>query len=119
MIEFNLITDCELNVLHFLHDQLSIFSLAQRILEHVITAFPAAGPHVLPMAKVLVYKLVDNSSDLETAKENGRAAIDFLTKLSSIIALEVPQGREEVQALQWKDLPLIPVVKEIHEPSKS
>ena len=64
-------------------------------------------------------KLVDNSSDLETAKENGRAAIVFLTKLSSIIALEVPQGREEVQALQWKDLPLIPVGKEIHEPSKS
>ena len=99
--------------------QLSNFSLVQQILEHVVTAIPAAGPQVLPLAKVLMDKLVDNSSDLETAKENGRAAIVFLTKLSSIIALEVPQGREEVQALQWKDLPLIPVGKEIHEPSKS
>ena len=104
-------------MLHFLHDQLSIFSLVQRILEHVITANPAAGPHVLPMARALVYMLVDNFSDLETAKKNGRAAIDFLTKLSSIIALKVPQGRD--QALQWKDLPLIAVVKEIHESSKS
>ena len=99
--------------------QLSNFSLVQQILECVVTASPAAGPHVLRMAKELVYKLIDNSSDLDTAKENGRAAIDYLTKLSSIIALEVPQGREEVQALQWKDLPLIPVVKEIHEPSNS
>ena len=71
------------------------------------------------MARALVYKLVDNSSDLETAKKNGWAAIDFLTKLSSIIALKVPQGSEEVQALQWKDLPFIAVVKEIHEFSKS
>lgn len=91
-------------------------SLVQRILEYVITAFPAAGPHVLPMAKALMYKFVDNSTNFETAIENGRAAIDFLTKLSSIIALEVPQGREDIQALQWKDLPLIPVVEEIREP---
>ena len=121
LISLNL-TDCELiQILHvsFTISKLSNFSLVQRILEYVVTAIPAAGPHVLPLAKVLMDKLVDNSSDLETAKENGRAAIVFLTKLSSIIALEVPQGREEVQALQWKDLPLLPVGKEIHEPSKS
>ena len=92
--------------------------MIQRILEHVITALPAAGPRVLPMAKALAYKLVDGSCDLQAAKENGRSAIDFLAKLSSVIASEVPQAREELQALQWKDLPLIPVVKEIHEPSK-
>ena len=92
--------------------------MIQRILEHVITAIPAAGPRVLPMAKTLAYKLVDGSCDLQTAKENGRSAIDFLAKLSSVIASEVPQAREELQSLQWKDLPLIPVVKEIHEPSK-
>ena len=122
LISLNL-TDRELiQILHIsftISCQLSNFSLVQQILEHVVTAIPAAGPHVLPLAKVLMDKLVDNSSDLETAKKNGRAAIVFLTKLSSIIALEVPQGREEVQALQWKDLPLIPVGKEIHEPSKS
>ena len=122
LISLNL-TDRELiQILHIsftISCQLSNFSLVQRILEHVVTAIPAAGPHVLPLAKVLMDKLVDNSSDLDTAKKNGRAAIVFLTKLSSIIALEVPQGREEVQALQWKDLPLIPVGKEIHEPSKS
>nr|XP_058942771.1 NFX1-type zinc finger-containing protein 1-like [Pocillopora verrucosa] len=100
----------------FVNETIEDGSLVQRILEHVVTAIPAAGPHVLPLAKVLMDKLVDNSSDLETAKKNGRAAIVFLTKLSSIIALEVPQGREEVQALRWKDLPLIPVGKEIHEP---
>ena len=121
-ISLNL-TDCKLiQILHVsfkISCHLTNFSLVQRILEHVVTAIPAAGPHVLPLAKVLMDKLVVNSSDLETAIKNGQAAIFFLTKLSSIIALEVHQGREEVQTLQWKDLPLIPVVKEIHEPSKS
>ena len=92
--------------------------MVQRILEHVISAIPASGPRVLPMAKVLAYHLVNSSCDLETAKENGRSAVDFLANLSLIIASEVPGACEELQALQWKDLPLIPVVKEIHEPSK-
>ena len=70
------------------------------------------------MAKILAHKLVSGSVDLQTAKENGRSAVDFLAKLSSIIALEVHGAREEIQTLQWKDLPLIPALKEIHEPSK-
>ncbi len=70
------------------------------------------------MAKVLAHKLVNGSVDLQTAKENGQSAVEFLAKLSSVIALEVPGAREKLQSLQWKDLPLIPVVEEIHEPSK-
>ena len=81
LISLNL-TDSELiQILHIsftISCQLSNFSLVQRILEHVVTAIPAAGPQVLPLAKVLMDKLVDNSSDLETAKKNGRAAIVFL-----------------------------------------
>lgn len=69
------------------------------------------------MAKVLAHKLVNDACDLQAAKENGRSAVDFLAKLSLIIASEVPGARDELQSLQWNDLPLIPVVKEIHEPS--
>ena len=92
--------------------------MIQSVLEHVVSAIPAAGPKVLPMAKVLSQNLVNGSRDLQTAKENGQSVIDFLSKLSSIIALNVPEASEDLQSLQWKDLPLIPVVDEIHKPSK-
>ena len=92
--------------------------MVQSILEHVVSAIPAAGPKVLPMAKVLSKNLVNGSCDLQTAKQNGQSAIDFLSKLSSIIALNVPAAVEDLQSLQWKDLPLIPVVDEIRKPSK-
>ena len=92
--------------------------MIQSILEHVVSAIPAAGPKVLPMAKVLSQNLVNGSCDLQTAKENGQSVIDFLSKLSSIIALNVPEASENLQSLQWKDLPLIPVLDEIHKPSK-
>ena len=92
--------------------------MIQRVLEHVVSAIPASGPKVLPMAKVLSQNLVSGSRDLQTAKENGQSVIDFLSKLSSIIALNVPEASEDLQSLQWKDLPLIPVVDEIHKPSK-
>ena len=84
----------------------------------MVSAIPASGPKVLPMAKVISQNLVNGSCDLQTAKENGQSAIGFLSKLSSILALNLPEALEDVQYLQWKDLPLIPVVKEIHKPSK-
>ena len=92
--------------------------MVQSILEHVVSAIPASGPKVLPMAKVLSQNLVNGSCDLQTAKENGQTAIGFLSKLSSIIALNVPEALDDFQSLQWKDLPLIPVVDEIHKRSK-
>ena len=92
--------------------------MVQSILEHVVSVIPAAGPKVLPMAKALSQNLVNGSCDLQTAKQNGQSAIGFLAKLSSIIALNVPEALENLQSLQWKDLPLIPVVDEIHKPSK-
>ena len=97
---------------------INIFSVVQSILEHVVSVIPAAGPKVLSMAKAISQNLVNGSLDLETAKQKGQSAIGFLSKLSSIIALNVPEALENLQSLQWKDLPLIPVLDEIHKPSK-
>ncbi len=99
------------NIFSYFHCNFT-FSLVQSILKHVIAAIPASGQKVLPMmAKVLAHRLVNG-------RDNGRSAVDFLAKLSSIIASELPGAREELQSLQWKDLPLIPDVNEILEPSK-
>ena len=59
-------------------------SILQKILEHVITA----GLQVLQMATDLAHNLVMGSNELE-AKESGHSAIEFLSKLCSIIASKV------------------------------
>ena len=83
---------------------------------------PENGPTLLPMATDLAKHLVHSSSDEETAAEDlhtgCHSAIEFLAKLSSIIAVEVPGARKNLSALQWRDLPLIPVTTELHEASK-
>lgn len=94
------------------------FSLAQKILEHVITVVPEAGLQVLPMATVLACNLVKASSDFEAAKENGQSAVVFIAELSKIIAAEVPGACKDLKVLSWKDLPLIPDEEEIKKPSK-
>ena len=63
-------------------------SILQKILEHVITAVPASGLQVLQMATDLAHNLVMGSNELE-AKESGHSAIEFLSKLCSIIASKV------------------------------
>ena len=60
-------------------------SILQKILEHVITAVPASGLQVLQMATDLAHNLVMGSNEVE-AKESGLSAIEFLSKLCSIIA---------------------------------
>lgn len=64
----------------------------QRVLEHVIRVSPESGPKILPMATDLAHNLVRNSSDEETAAEDlhtgCHSAIEFIAKLSSIIAVE-------------------------------
>lgn len=94
----------------------------QTVLEHVLRVSPENGPRLLPMATDLARNLVRNSSDEETAAEDLHtgcySAIEFLAKLSSIIAVEVPGVRRDLTALQWQDLPLIPVTTELHEASK-
>lgn len=94
----------------------------QRVLEHVMRVSPESGPKLLPMATDLAHSLVCNSSDEETAAEDlhtgCHSAIEFLAKLLSIIATEVPGAREDLKALQWRELPLIPVTTELHEASK-
>ena len=91
-------------------------------MEHVIRVSPESGPKLLPMATDLAHNLVRNSSDEETSAEDlhtgCHSAIEFLAKLSSIIAVEVPGACEDLTALQWRDLPLIPVTTELHEASK-
>ena len=94
-------------------------SLLQKILEHVITIIPASGLQVLPVAKVLADKLVTGSNDLQTAKENGQLATNFLAKLSLIVASAMPGAREDLKELPWRELPLIPVAEEIKKPSKN
>ena len=93
--------------------------MVQQILEHVITAVPASGLQVLPMAKVLAQNLVQGSCSSECeAKESGLTAIEFLSKLCSIIASEVPGAKKDLDKLPWKELSLIPVTEEIFRPSK-
>ena len=94
-------------------------SMVQQILEHVITAVPASGLQVLPMATVLAQNLVKSScSSVHEAKESGLTAIEFLSKLCSIIASEVPGAQKDLDVLSWKELSLIPVTEEIFRPSK-
>ncbi|KAJ7352727.1 hypothetical protein OS493_034335 [Desmophyllum pertusum] len=57
------------------------------------------------MAKVLASSLVKNSS--------GQSAIDFMEKLSLTIAIEVPGVHTDLEALSWRELPLLPVSEEI------
>lgn len=94
----------------------------QRVLEHVMRVSPENGPTLLPMATDLAHSLVCYSSDDKTAAEDlhteCHSAIEFLAKLSSIIAVEVPGACEDITALQWRELPLIPVTTELHEASK-
>lgn len=94
-------------------------SMVQQILEHVITAVPASGLQVLPMATDLAHNLVKGSGSSEReAKESGHSAIAFLSKMCSIIASEVPGAQKDVDKLPWKELSLIPVTEEIFRPSK-
>ena len=94
-------------------------SMVRQILEHVITVVPASGLQVLPMAKVLVQNLVQGSCSSECeAKESGLTVIEFLSKLCSIIASEVPGAKKDLDKLSWKELSLIPVTEEIFRPSK-
>ena len=83
---------------------------------------PENGPKLLPMATDLAHSLVRNSSDEETAAEDlhtgCHSAIEFLAKLSSIIAVEVPGAQEDITELKWRELPLIPVTAELHKASK-
>ena len=94
-------------------------SMVQQILEHVITAVPASGLQLLPMATVLAQNLVQGSCSSEReAKESGLTAIEFLSKLCLIIASEVPGAKKDLDKLPWKELSLIPVTEEIFRPSK-
>ena len=83
---------------------------------------PESGPTMLPMVTDLAHNLVRNSSDEETTAEDLRTgchvAIEFLAKLLSIIAVEVPGAREDLAALPWQELPLIPAKTELHEASE-
>ena len=86
-------------------------SMVQQILEHVITAVPASGLQVLPMATDLAHNLVRDSGSIE------REAT-FLSKMRSIIASEEPGAQKDLDKLPWKELSLIPVTEEIFRPSK-
>ena len=81
------------------------FEMVQSILMHVLSVSPASGPRLLPIAKVLAESLLSNS--------NGQAAIDFLEKLSLTIAIKVPGAHGDLEALPWREFPLLPVNEEI------
>lgn len=74
------------------------------------------------MAMDLAHSLVHQSCDVGTTAEDlhtgCHSAVEFLGKLSSIIAVEVPGAREDLKALHWRKRPLIPVKGELHEVSK-
>ena len=79
--------------------------MVQNIMVHVLGVSPASGPRVLPVAKVVAESLLSSS--------NGQAAIDFLEKLSMIIAVEFPGAHGDLDVLPWRELPLLPVNEEI------
>ena len=79
--------------------------MVQSILMHVLGVSPASGPRLLPIARVLAESLLNNS--------NGQAAIDFLEKLSLTIAIKVPGAHGDLEALPWREFPLLPVNEEI------
>lgn len=81
------------------------FKMVQSILVHVLGVSPASGPRVFPVAKVIAESLLSNS--------NGQAAIDFFEKLSLTIAVEVPGAHGDLEALPWRELPLLPVNEEM------
>ena len=85
--------------------------MVQSILVHALGVSPASGPRVLPVAKVVAESLLRSS--------NGQAAIDFLEKLSMTIAVEFPGAQGDLDALPWRDLPLLPVNEEIQRNTSS
>ena len=85
--------------------------MVQSILVHVLGVSPASGPRVLPVAKVVAESLLSSS--------NGQAAVDFLEKLSMTIAVEFPGAHGDLDALPWRELPLLPVNEEIQRNTSS
>ena len=85
--------------------------MVQNVLVHVLKVSPSSGRRVLPMAKVLAESLVNNSC--------GQSAVDFLEKLSLMVAIAVPGAHQDLEALSWRELPLLPVSNEIHKNTTS
>ena len=87
------------------------FKVVQNVLEHVLNVSPSSGRRVLPMAKVLAESLVNSSC--------GKSAVDFLEKLSLMVAIAVPGVHADLEAFSWRDLPLLLLSEEIHKDSTS
>lgn len=85
--------------------------MVQNVLEHVLNVSPSSGRRVLPMAKVLAESLVNSSC--------GKSAVDFLEKLSLMVAIAVPGVHADLEAFSWRDLPLLLLSEEIHKDSTS
>ena len=85
--------------------------MVQNVLEHVLNVSPSSGRRVLPMAKVLAESLVNSSC--------GKSALDFLEKLSLMVAIAVPGVYADLEAFSWRDLPLLLLSEEIHKDSTS
>ena len=83
--------------------------MVQNVLEHVLNVSPSSGRRVLPMAKVLAENLVNSSC--------GKSALDFLEKLSLMVAIAVPGVYADLEAFSWRDLPLLLLSEEIHKDS--
>ena len=74
----------------------------------------------MDLAKGVVAKMIGSSKDFDSAKENGNLACEFLSKLSSVLALKLPGAFGDLDSLEWHQLPLIPTAQEIeHHLSKS
>ena len=93
--------------------------LVQNFLLHVVKVNPSCGQRVVDLAKGLATKMIGSSKDFDCAKENGNLACEFLSKLSSVLALKVPGAFGDLDSLEWHQLPLIPTAQEIHHVSKS
>ncbi|XP_078352980.1 uncharacterized protein LOC144637775 isoform X2 [Oculina patagonica] len=103
------------NVIHCQKNSERTREEVKRVLEQIVRVSPSCGPTLLPMAVDLAHSLVRVETGAEDLHTGCKSAIEFLAKLSSIIAVEVPGAREDLKALHWKELPLIPERTELHE----
>ena len=95
-----------------------IITQLQTFLRHVLETDPSCGQRVLNVAKGLTNKIIQAATELDYAN-CASGALEFVYKLSSILALSVPGAYGDLHSVGWHHLPLIPTKEEIHDYSKS
>ena len=73
---------------------------------------------MLNVAKVLTGKIIQAATELDYANCVS-GALEFVYKLSSVLALSVPGAYGDLHSLSWRHIPLILTTQELQDFSKS